>query len=108
MEIRAADGQNVVQVKRMKSKLVLVAIAALATIVAITSTATNVRAEGPFDEGWHTGESDYKNGDTKNPRCSSDIEASVCASYRSGYEAGWISASLLWPEDRQEALAGGN
>lgn len=80
-------------------------IATLAIIVATTTTAASVRAaEGPFDEGWKNGESDYKNGDDKNPRCNSDVEASTCASYRAGYEAGWLSASLLWPEDRQEAI----
>jgi hypothetical protein len=89
----------------MKTKFITTTtIAVIAIIVAITTAATNVRAEGAFDEGWHTGESDYKNGDSKNPRCSSDIEASTCASYRAGYEAGWLSASLLWPEDRQEAM----
>jgi hypothetical protein len=89
----------------MKTKFITTTtIAVLAIIVATTTAATNVRAEGAFDEGWHTGESDYKNGDSKNPRCSSDIEASTCASYRAGYEAGWLSASLLWPEDRQEAM----
>ena len=74
-------------------------------IVPATLNIQTVRAEGAFDEGWHSGEQDYKSGDDKNPRCNSDIEASTCASYRAGYEAGWASASLLWPEDRQEALA---
>jgi len=76
----------------------------VAILFLTTISASNVRAETAFDEGWHIGESDYKSGDSKNPRCSSDIEAGVCASYRAGYEAGWFSASLLWPEDRQEAL----
>lgn len=87
----------------MKTQLIVIAMVAILAITT-TTTATSVRAEGPFDEGWHTGESDYKSGDDKNPRCSSDIEASTCASYRAGYEAGWASASILWPEDRQEAL----
>ena len=73
--------------------------------VSMTIQQQRVKAEGAFDEGWHSGEQDYKSGDDKNPRCNSDIEASTCASYRAGYEAGWASASLLWPEDRQEALA---
>lgn len=76
-----------------------------ATVSMTVQQQQQVKAEGAFDEGWHNGERDYKSGDDKNPRCNSDIEASTCASYRAGYEAGWASASLLWPEDRQEALA---
>jgi hypothetical protein len=88
---------------RKSLHILILAVVSLAVIF----TAQQQQAQAStsaFDQGWKNGESDYKTGQDKNPRCNSDIEASTCASYRLGYEAGWASASMLWPEDRQEAL----
>jgi hypothetical protein len=53
-----------------------------------------------FDQGYQNGRSDYLEGYTKDPSCDPYNTApnpdAFCASYRAGYEAGWLAASLLY------------
>jgi hypothetical protein len=53
-----------------------------------------------FDQGYQNGRNDYLDGYAKDPYCDPDNSASnpdaFCAAYKAGYEAGWLSASLLY------------
>lgn len=53
-----------------------------------------------FDQGYQDGRNDFLDRNSKNPYCDPDNSSSnpdaFCASYKAGYEAGWLAASLLY------------
>ena len=77
--------------------------AVIATFLTTAIFATQqVYAKNAWDAGYAQGKNDKQDGESHNQRCPDGLTDAQCATYRVGYDAGWISTSIFRPDSEPQ------
>jgi hypothetical protein len=59
-----------------------------------------VKAQGPFDQGYAQGTDDAKSNNERNNTCPSDLDHGACFLFQQGYNLGYTDEKFLHGNDR--------